>query len=535
MSTPAATRDSAASLFDRGLEAQRAGRHADALAAFERCLELEPAHAGAHLQAGFSSFQLSRWEKGVAHMRVAAAATPDNAPAWSNLAFGLRALGQTDAARAAAQRAIEIDANLPDAWNALGLVEQDGQNHEAARRHFAHALALRPRFPQARLNLANCDQALGRIDAALRGYGEAAEVDATLADIPYNIGHLHHKATGRFEEAIAEYRKAIALDPGHAMAHHNLAHALFLVGRFDEAWREFRWRPPRLRYEAWAAARGRGYDPVAAELAGTHWIIAGEQGLGDIVFFMRFAPLLRAHGAKLDLACDARLHSMFDRTGVFGRFGTNPRELAMPGAREVMAGDLPLLLPPEEGFGAPPSIVLTPQPARVEALRARLAAAGPPPYAALAWRAGMARFGIEESLFKELPLPAFGAALKGLRATWISVQREPRAGEGELLAEHIGAPVHDFSSMNEDLEEALALMAIADYSVGVSNTNVHLRAATRPDGHVLVPFPPEWRWMASGTSRWFAGIRVYRQDAAREWSGALERLASDLTSVLSAA
>lgn len=522
-------------LIDQGLAAQRRGRHDEALTAFERCLGAEPGHALAHLQAGYSNFQLARWEKGVAHMRAAAAAAPRNAAAWSNLALGLRAMGQPDAARSAAEHALSIEPQLAEAWNVLGLAEQDAQNPQAARRNFTRALEIRPDFAQAQLNLANCEQLLGRIDAALRGYEEVAALQPTLAEVPYNLAHLHHKATGRLEEAAKHYQRAIALDPNHAMAHHNLAHVWFLTGRFAEAWREYRWRPARLRYETWISTRGRTYSlPAPGDISGSRLVVVGEQGLGDMVFFLRFAPLLAARGAVVDVACDARLHSMLDRTGVFGRFASSARELAREGVVEVLAGDLPLLLEPAEGFGAPPSIALTPQPPRLESLKARLAALGPPPYVALAWRAGIARFGVEESLFKELPLEELGAALRGMHATWISVQREPRRGETEMLAEHIGAPVHDLSSMNEDLEEALALMALADYSVGVSNTNVHLRAATRPDAHVLVPFPPEWRWMADGTSRWFPGIRVYRQDAARDWSPALRRLAADLGAALMA-
>ena len=533
LSSAPGNRVNTARRVDEGLEAQRLGHHADALAAFEECLDADPAHPVAHLHAGFSNFQLARWEKGVAHTRAAAAASPENAAAWSNLALGLRALGNIDAARDAAQRALALDARLPEAWNVLGLAEQDAQHPELARRHFARALELRPRFPQARLNLANCDQALGSIDAALAGYEEMAALEPRLAEVPYNLAHLHHKATGRFEEAAAYYRKAIVLDPAHAMAHHNLAHVEFLLGHFAEAWAEYRWRPPRLRYETWIAARGRSYSPPSPDaLAGKRLIVVGEQGLGDMVFFLRFAPMVRAHGARIDLACDARLHSMLDRTGVFERFASSPRELSIEGAIEVLAGDLPRLLPADEAFGAPPSLALTPHPDRSKALEQRLAALGPPPYVAVAWRAGIARSGIEESLFKELPLDEFGAALRPSRATWVSVQREPRAGETEALSAHAGAPVHDFSSMNEDLEEALALMALCDYSVGVSNTNVHLRAATRPDGHVLVPFPPEWRWMARGTSRWFPGIRVYRQDASRDWSSGLQALERDLAAAL---
>ena len=58
----------------------------------------------------------------------------------------------------------------------------------------------------------------------------------------------------------------------------------------------------------------------------------------------------------------------------------------------------------------------------------------------------------------------------------------------------------------------LALLALLDDYVGVSNTNMHLRAGVNRTAKVLVPAPPEWRWMAEGKeSPWFPGFTVYRQ------------------------
>ena len=46
---------------------------------------------------------------------------------------------------------------------------------------------------------------------------------------------LDHFGEGRMEEAIAEYRKALAIDPGFADAMHGLARVLQDLERYDEA------------------------------------------------------------------------------------------------------------------------------------------------------------------------------------------------------------------------------------------------------------------------------------------------------------
>jgi hypothetical protein len=75
----------------------------------------------------------------------------------------------------------------------------------------------------------------------------------------------------------------------------------------------------------------------------------------------------------------------------------------------------------------------------------------------------------------------------------------------------------------------LALLAVLDEYVTVSNTNVHLRAAVGRGSRVLVPHPPEFRWMAAGrVSPWFPDSLIYRQDRAGSWDTAFAALTADL-------
>jgi hypothetical protein len=148
----------------------------------------------------------------------------------------------------------------------------------------------------------------------------------------------------------------------------------------------------------------------------------------------------------------------------------------------------------------------------------KLRGLGPPPYIAVAWRAGEPKTGPLETLFKELPLEVLADAIRDQAGTVVSVQRAPRAGETEALAKQLGRSVHDLSGINDDLEDALAAMALVDELVGVSNTNVHLRAASGKPSRVFVPFPYEWRWMAEGESPWFPATRVERQEPKGAWN-----------------
>ncbi len=93
----------------------------------------------------------------------------------------------------------------------------------------------------------------------------------------------------------------------------------------------------------------------------------------------------------------------------------------------------------------------------------------------------------------------------------------------------LGRAVLDLTALNSDLEAMLALVGALDDYVTVSNTNVHLRAAVGRQSRVVVPNPPEFRWMARGAEcPWFPGTTVYRQDVAGDWARALDQLGADL-------
>jgi hypothetical protein len=138
---------------------------------------------------------------------------------------------------------------------------------------------------------------------------------------------------------------------------------------------------------------------------------------------------------------------------------------------------------------------------------------------------------------KVVPVAAFGRALVGLPGTFLALQRALDVGEIEALSAAVGRPVHDLAPLHQNLEAMLAILHRIDAYVAVSNTNTHLRAGTGRVSHVLVPHPPEWRWMNAGDrSPWFPEFPLYRQRVAASadggWDIALAALRRDLSASL---
>ncbi|MEN6406216.1 MAG: tetratricopeptide repeat protein [Thermoguttaceae bacterium] len=105
---------------------------------------------------------------------------------------------------------------------------RDGETH--ARR----SLACTSQNYRAHTMLGNALARQGRTNEAVAEFQRALAIQPDFADASYNLG-VAAAAQGRPDRAIFYYRKAIAASPDHANAHNNLGAALMQFGRIDEA------------------------------------------------------------------------------------------------------------------------------------------------------------------------------------------------------------------------------------------------------------------------------------------------------------
>lgn len=423
-------------------------------------------------------------------------------------------------------RIVTLDPAHAQARGLRGLALCHLDDFERGVEELRAAVGMAPRDAMLCTSLGTMLFVQGRIDEAEVALRRALVLVPGQPDALATLS-LALKAQGDFAGAERAARAALVARPGHVEARINLGYALLAQGKFAEGWEAYSARPHAL-----INLRDPGVAvtvPHQAELpvTPTAIIVHGEQGLGDTLFFLRFVPKLRGLGHRLAFWGDARLHPLLSRCGLFEHL-LRPEAMPGPGLVLLWAGDLPHLLGATQPSEFPPPLPLAVAPARLEALRARLAEWGPAPYVGLTWRAGIAPRG-RVVLAKQVDPALLGAALAHVPATFVSLQRGARPEELQAAGVALGATLHDAGFVNDDLDDALAMVALLDEYVGVSNTNTHLRAGVGRAGRVLVPWPPEWRWLKGpGRSAWFAVLAVYRQAPDGDWSAPLERMRDDL-------
>lgn len=134
------------------------------------------------------------------------------------------------------RRALEFDPDNPDVVLKLGRILRTVGRSEEALELFHRYHELVPGDYQGLAHIGGCLSALGRYDEA-ESYLRRAQTGLDDPVTHYNLGLLL-ALTGRIDQAVREYEKALERDPMHSDARSNLAAALARQGRLDRASRE---------------------------------------------------------------------------------------------------------------------------------------------------------------------------------------------------------------------------------------------------------------------------------------------------------
>ena len=548
-------------------------------------VQSRPFNIAQTLQEAVSLHQQGRLRDAEKLYARALKAAPDNFDALHLLGLIKAQSGQMGEAHRLMAAALKINPNAPDALvnfaNVLHALKRDGE----ALTHLDKALALRPGDQEALLYRGNALNALGRPEDAIacydavlarnpahggallnRGTARArlgrhadalADFDAVLTRGPHHVEALYNRGTALLElerpdaalaafdaavaaaprhtgawtnrgralqalnqhtDAVASFEKAIAIDKNFADAHSNMALSLLTLGQLSRGFAEYEWRWKRTGMsDARRNYRGRpwlGEFPIGQRTI----LLAAEQGLGDSIQFVRYAPLLARSGAKVVLEVQPELKSLL--AGVDGVTSCHARGETLP-AYDVYCplGSLPLAFKTESAT----------IPANIPYLRADethlakwrpIIEALPGKRIALAW-AGHAKHPNDRNRSIALAQlePLF--ALDGI--SFVSVQRDLRGDVEAILARHKSI-THIGDKLN-DMADTAAVLALADLTIAVDTSVIHLAGAMGREAWVMLPFSPDWRWTLTGDhSPWYPRMRLFRQAKPGDWSGVIASL-----------
>lgn len=445
--------------------------------------------------------------------------------------------GQYQRAEAEFRRILAASRDHPHALHFLGVIAYLHHQYPDAIDLMRRAVPRLRGDSELHSNLGLALQADGDFDAAISSFSRAVRLAPRLGiHHAYLAGAL--RDSGALDAAITECNRALALHPDLPLARYNRALCSLLAGQWSGLWADYEWRiasDSGLPYlpdpRAAGAVLPRPSEWANTDLSDKRILVLNDQGIGDELFFLRFAPAVRERCSWLGYRTSGKLAAILQTASGLDEVFCTEDSIAETPDLVLAASDLALLSEPYSNAQPPPAIDLAPHPKRLGEAQHFLTTLGPPPYLALTWRAGAsAQAGQRPARRKSVPLARLAEAIKHWPGTLVSVQREARPEELRDLGDCCGRPIADAGRANEELDRMLALMAGFDDYVGVSNTNMYLRAAAGRTAHVLVSIPPDWRWTEhAAESPWFPGFRLYRENRESGWGEALGRLNTRLS------
>jgi len=544
-----------------GLIALQAQQYDHAVEWLSRAIRQEPKPES--LSAlGFTLKQAGRREEALAVFDKAVQLRPDDAELWKQLGGALAALDRRDEALAVYQHVLKLDPHHFEAAHASALLLQEMQRFGDALVYFDMCVEWLPDNVATLLSRARILRALDRYEDCLADYRRLHALAPDDATICNNIGNallaldrceeglawfdralelapdhvevLNNKGIAlcrlhRLDEAIGVYARASRLDPNDGRSAWQLAHLHLQTGDYARGWaeREARWMaadfapdypklPPEKKWLGNEDVRGRTI------------LICSDEGFGDTLEFARYVPLLAARGADIALMVQPALCPLLaglpgvSRCIPFGTTDLPPFDLHCP----IMS--LPL------AFGTmldtiPPAGYLPPlPPARVQVWAKRLGMHDRL-RVGLVW-SGNPKQGNDRN--RSMPLATL-APLLDLDATFISLQKDVRPDDRALLETR--DEIIDLTSGIADFVDTAALIENLDLVITVCTSVAHLAGTLGRPTWVMLPYVGDWRWLTERSdSPWYPAVRLFRQDSTYDYASVVARVRTELIAAIAA-
>ena len=506
--------------YNRAVALQDMGDLEAAVASYDKAIAQNPDYAQAYANRGLVLKELGKWEAAMLSFEAAIQRNPQDAKTCYHWALALHEIKQLDVAIALYDRAIGIQTDFAQAHYSRGLALQQSSQLEVALESYDQAIRFKPDYVDAHSNRGTILQHYQQWDAAMASYDQAIALNPSYAKAHNNRGNTLQERH-QIDAALASYDQAIALEPDYADAYWNKGIALLLGGDFARGWPLYEWRHKALESTHPQRQFGQPLWLGQDSLQGKTLLLHSEQGLGDTLQFIRYAPLLAAQGARVVVELPRALMALLaDMQGV-------SQFIEQGQALPACDYHCPLLSLPL-AFGTTLSSIPAPV-AYVRSLPSKHAQWTATLGAKTGLRIGIAWSGSTGHKNDHNRSITLAELLQHLPPgpQYISLQKELREVDQATLQanpqlRHFGPELVDFT-------DTAALCDLMDVVISVDTSVAHLSAALGQTTWVLLPYSPDWRWLLERPdSPWYPSVRLYRQDSDMRWAGVLQRLRDDV-------
>ena len=475
-------------LFSRWLRLAEQGDAAAAISCFERACDLHPDFVEAYYHLGKTLVEAGRPADGLAPL----------------------------------QHACRLRPGSPELQNAVGVALAELYQFDAALPHFQEAIRLYPKFASALANQGDALRRCGRLEDAV------SSLRRSLALVDNDPGAHHNLALaladqGDFANSLAEHERAIQLQPANPLFHKNRALLWLRLGEWGKGFSEFEWRWQCREFPKRHFAQPR-WD--GSPLDGKTVLLYAEQGLGDVLHFVRYADLLKQKGATVLVQCPAVLHPILSRCPGIDRLlapGSSPAAfdvhaalMSLPGIMATSVAGVPAIGP---YVFADPELVARwkRELSGLNGLRV-----------GVCWQGSRDHSGDRQRSF---PLAELAPLAQLPNVSLVSLQ--VGAGKEQIASCRGKFPIVDFGErVDRDagaFMDTAAIIKNVDLVISCDTAIGHLAGALGAPVWLALSTVSDWRWLLDRSDTpWYPSMRLFRQKEFGNWRDVFDAMAREL-------
>lgn len=221
-------------LYGQGKALFQLKKYQESLIAYDQAIQIQPNYLEAWTNRGFVLVRLKRYSEAIATVDKALQLKNDEPQVWQLKGDIFIKISQYNDAIKAYEQAINFQADNPELWYKKGLAFQNLKQYEEAITAYKKTVELKPDHESAWYNLGNCLVNLNRYEFALQAYDQAVQYNQNNSAAWLSRSNIL-MTLRRYSEAIDSFTQVIKTNPQQYQAWYNRGWALHQVKRYGEA------------------------------------------------------------------------------------------------------------------------------------------------------------------------------------------------------------------------------------------------------------------------------------------------------------
>ncbi len=436
--------------------------------------------------------------------------------------------GNYDEVERVCSNLLALEPDRIDILNVLAALFWRLEKLDKAMDFYKNLARLEPNNPSHYISMGRISFVQTNSSECLEFYRKAYSLDRNSTATCFNLG-VACAEFGYTEEAISLFERVLVIEPQNIGSGWNRAISLLVIGDLKRGFAEYekyRWQHRREFFKAPDFFPEPIWD--GSEISGKTILLHTDEGYGDSIQFIRYAPLVQETGAEVIFACPSPLLRLFSvvkgidllieesaiEEAASPRFHVHAPLLSLPHCFSTTLDSIPREIP----YISFPTLKLQFQdslPTIPNITEATCMKVG------IVWASGSRERAKRLNLTggvhtRDCPLSYFTRLLSVEGVSLFSLQVGEQSSELDSFRNE--ERIQDLSPLIQDFADTAALINQLDLVISVDTAVAHLAGAMGKLVWTLLPSFPDWRWLQNRSdTSWYPTMRLFRQGRRGDW------------------